>query len=86
LSHLWIAGVIPFFVGVSLILNGLVVTKRMVEVQQREMKQSNTNALEGEWNTQRSLGPADTNEFVQSPFSVTDQTTKHLAGSRSEEN
>ena len=81
LSHLWIAGVIPFFVGLSLIVNGLVVSKRMVEIQQREMKQRNAAALEGEAGTQRSLRPADTNEFIPPGFSVTDQTTRHLVGS-----
>lgn len=85
LSRVWIAGVIPFFVGLSLIVNGLVVSKRMVEIQKREMNKRNANALEGETATQRSLRPADTNEFVPPGFSVTDQTTRHLVGSRSEE-
>jgi hypothetical protein len=83
LSRVWIAGVIPFFVGLALIVNGLVVSKRMVEVQEREMKRR--NALEGETATQRSLRPADTNEFIPTGFSVTDQTTRHLVGSRPEE-
>jgi hypothetical protein len=85
LSSLWIAGVIPFFVGVALMLNGLVVSKRLVEIQRREMKQRDANALEGDAGTQRSLRPADTNEFSPPGFSVTDQTTRHLVGSRSEE-
>lgn len=79
LSHLWIAGVIPIFVGFALIVNGLVISKRMVEIQQREMKQ---NVLEGESGTQRSLRPADRDEFVPTGFSVTDQTTRHLVGSQ----
>jgi len=79
LSHLWIAGVIPFVVGVALIVNGVVVSKRMVEIQEREMKRR--NAVEGETATQRSLRPADTNEFIPTGFSVTDQTTRHLVGS-----
>jgi len=81
LSRVWIAGVIPFFAGVALILNGVVVSKRMVEVQKREMKQRNANVLEGETAAQRSLRPADTNEFIPTGFSVTDQTTRHLVGS-----
>ena len=80
LSHIWIAGVIPFFVGVSLMVNGLVVSKKMAEVQERARK-GQTNALDGEANTQRSLRPADTNEFIPPGFSVTDQTTRHLVGS-----
>ena len=85
LSRLWIAGVIPFFAGLALIVNGLVVSKRMVEIQKRELNRRNANALAGETATQRSLRPADTNEFVPPGFSVTDQTTRHLVGSRSEE-
>src|SRR5687768_10872892 len=38
LSRLWIAGVIPFFVGVALMINGLVVSKRLAEIQERELK------------------------------------------------
>lgn len=79
LTRLWVAGVIPFFVGLALILNGLVVSKRMAEVQEREMRK--TNLLDGETATQRALRPADTNEFIPTGFSVTEQTTRHLAGS-----
>lgn len=78
LQRIWVAGVIPFFVGLALIINGLVVSKRMVEVQEREMKR--INELGGEANSQRSLGPADTNEFIPTGFSVTEQTTRHLSG------
>lgn len=78
LPHLWVAGVIPFFVGLALIINGLVVSKRMAEIQEREMRK--VNALDGETATQRALRPADTNEFIPAGFSVTEQTTRHLAG------
>jgi hypothetical protein len=84
LPHLWIAGVIPFFVGVALIINGLVVSKRMAEVQEREMRKLNSpgvDALTAENVAQRSLRPAETNEFIPAGFSVTEQTTRHLAGS-----
>ena len=79
LTRLWVVGVIPFFIGLALIINGLVVSKKMVEIQQREMKRA--NALEGETNQARELRPADTNEFIPAGFSVTEQTTRHLAGS-----
>ena len=78
LPHLWVAGVIPFFVGLALIINGLVVSKKMVEVQELEMKR--TNALENELD-QRALRPAEEGEFVPARFSVTEGTTRHLAGS-----
>ena len=79
LSRVWIAGVIPFFVGLALIVNGLVVSKRMVEIQQPEMKRR--KEIEGEAGGPKGLRPADTNEFIPTGFSVTDQTTRHLAGS-----
>jgi len=79
LSRLWIAGVIPLFVGISLIINGLFVSKRLVEIA-REASQTGANNLEGDENA-RSLRPADTTEFVPSGFSVTEHTTKHLRSS-----
>jgi hypothetical protein len=76
LSRLWIAGVIPLFVGISLIINGLFVSKKLVEIA-REASQTAANNLEGDQNAQ-SLRPADTTEFIPSGFSVTEHTTKHL--------
>ena len=82
LSRLWIAGVIPFFVGIALMINGLVVSKRLVEIQEREMKKP--GALEGELD-QRALRPADGSDFVPARFSVTEGTTRHLAGSEQQQ-
>jgi hypothetical protein len=79
LSRLWIAGVLPLFVGISLIINGLFVSKKLVEIA-REASQTAPNNLEGEVNPQ-SLRPADTTEFIPSGFSVTEHTTKHLRSS-----
>lgn len=79
LTRLWVAGVLPFFVGVALIINGLVVSKRLVEIQEAEEKRA--KALGGAAGEPRSLGAPDTNEFIDTRFSVTEQTTRHLAGS-----
>jgi hypothetical protein len=78
LSRLWIAGVIPLFVGLALVANGAIVSKKLVEAARRE-----SQGLEGleEGATRSSLGPAATNEFPASPFSVTEETTKHLGHS-----
>ena len=67
LSHVWIAGVIPFFVGLALIANGVVVSKKLVEIANRE---SNAKSLEDSAGPQALRAP-DTNEFLSSPFSVT---------------
>ena len=79
LSRLWIAGVLPLFVGIALIINGLFVSKKLLGIARRE-SQNAPGSLEQEPNPQ-SLEPADTTEFVPPPFSVTEQTTKHLRSS-----
>jgi hypothetical protein len=75
LLRVWVAGVIPFMVGLALIINGLVVSRKMVEIMERERK--GTKTLE-EVPGPRGLRPADTNEFIPANMSVTDQTTRHL--------
>jgi hypothetical protein len=72
LTRLWAVGLIPFFVGVALIINGVVVSKKLVEIANRDVKSV------GEGVEPAALRAADTNEFLSTPFSVTDQTTKHL--------
>ncbi len=83
LSRLWIAGVIPLFVGLALTINGVVVSKKLVEAARRE-PQTGPAGLEGESNPP-SLRSADASEFLPSPFSVTEQTTKHLSRSGEKE-
>ena len=75
LNSVWLAGVIPFMVGLALIINGLVVSKKMVQVIERE-QQRNMPLSEG--TPARGLRAADTSEFIPTNFSVTDQTTRHL--------
>jgi hypothetical protein len=70
--------VIPLFVGLALTINGVVVSKKLVEASRRE-SQREPGSLEPGSNPP-SLRAADTNEFLASPFSVTEQTTKHLSG------
>ena len=82
LIRIWVAGAIPFLVGVALIINGLVVSKKQAEIMEREMRRvRGLEANPAELNAaqpQRTLRPAETNEFIPTPFSVTDQTTRHL--------
>ena len=79
ITRLWIAGVIPFFVGIALMINGVVVSKRLVEIQERE--EGRSKQVGGEASDKRSLKQAEANEFIPTGFSVTEQTTRHLAGS-----
>jgi hypothetical protein len=75
LTRIWVAGIIPFMVGLALIINGLVVSKKMIQVM--EQAQKGTKTLE-EGAAPRGLRPADTSEFIPTNMSVTDQTTRHL--------
>ena len=72
LSRIWVAGVIPFFVGVGLIVAGLL-AKAPKPLQGRQDELSRAPQ-------QHQLGSADASEFFPSSISVTENTTKHLAG------
>lgn len=74
LSRVWIAGVIPLFVGIALIINGVFVSKKIVEAAKRD-------ALPEQNNAPFMLPSANRVEFPPSSFSVTEETTRHLGGS-----
>ena len=79
LSQVWAAGLIPLFVGLALIINGYFVSRKIVDLW-------NKNQQLGQAPDDRDLQPhllraADTNEFVPSRFSVTEGTTQHLEAS-----
>ena len=76
LTRLWVAGLIPVFVGLALMINGLVVSKKLVEIAHRN-RESDPPRLPVE-QERPALRPADTNEFIPANLSVTDQTTRHL--------
>jgi hypothetical protein len=75
-SRIWLAGIIPFLIGLGILFNGLFVGKKQVEAIRRET--ASEAALEGRRDDAHALRAADTSEFVQPEFSVTDATTKHL--------
>jgi hypothetical protein len=78
--RLWVVGVIPLMVGLALLINGLFVSKRLVEVTRKregEGAASGPDALEAGARP-RALRPGDTAEFIPSEFSVTEETTRHL--------
>ena len=86
LSRIWIAGVIPFLIGLGLIINGMFVSKKLVEAVRKEISgQTQPTALDGQRkdSEHRFLNAADTTEFVSPNFSVTEDPTKHLPGSGS---
>ncbi|MCC6328711.1 MAG: hypothetical protein IT174_09350 [Acidobacteria bacterium] len=77
LSRIWLAGLIPLFIGLALIINGTFISKKG--------SPSNIHQTDTE---KRTLGPepvadllppAETNQLTAAvPFSVTDETTRHL--------
>lgn len=77
LTRIWVAGIIPFMVGLAMIVNGLVVSKRIVEAQGRALKEGKTLDL-NEGVEARGLRAADTSQFMPTNLSVTDGTTRHL--------
>lgn len=79
LSRLWVAGVIPLFVGMGLIVNGMFVSKKQVEIAAREQRAAvdAPNDVAG----RSALRAADTSEFIPADFSVTEGTTRHLSNS-----
>lgn len=79
ISRIWAVGVIPLFVGLALIINGLFVSRKLVELAKREEQSRQvTDALEASAE-RRALRAADTSEFPPPDFSVTEGTTKHLS-------
>ena len=89
LSRLWIVGILPFMIGIALIINGVFISKRRSENEDLRTDMPDKllqtgSAPPGE--TRRLadveaggyLSPADTNELIGTPPSVTDETTRRL--------
>lgn len=81
LTRLWIAGLIPMFIGVALIVNGMFISKRLAKIV-REAAQLNPGLPEKDTNP-LALRSAETTEFIPTNFSVSEGTTKHLRTSDS---
>jgi hypothetical protein len=80
LSRIWVAGLIPIFVGAALIFNGIYISRRSEEKElpaPSGMSDDETTQLSSQ-GTPGFLPPADTNELIPAGFSVTDETTRHL--------
>src|SRR5437016_11649369 len=74
LSRIWLAGIIPFFVGFALIVNGSFVSKKQVELARRGLISDDVLKAADEPSM---LRPADTTEFITPRFGVTEGTKKH---------
>ncbi|MEP6925187.1 MAG: hypothetical protein ABI954_12030 [Pyrinomonadaceae bacterium] len=80
LRRVWVAGVIPFMVGVGLMINGLLVSKKLIEImrQDQRTKALMTSGALGNNTKPFSLESGDSTEFVPPDFSVTEEATKRL--------
>ncbi len=82
LKRIWIAGIIPLFIGGALIFNGLFVSKLFGgdRSSNAQIENQTSPLATGELpsNDPDYLGPADTTHFPDIPFSVADETTRHL--------
>ncbi len=76
-GRVWLAGLVPFLVGLALIFNGLFVSKRIVKLKQEQLDQSQEARA-------RILSAANTHQLpeVETPYtpnySVTEQVTYPL--------
>jgi hypothetical protein len=72
LTRVWIVGLIPVMVGAALIINGIFVSKK------GDVHSTDTGTAKPPAEPSL-LSPAETNQLAASvPFSVTDETTRHL--------
>jgi hypothetical protein len=75
LSRLWLAGVIPFLVGLALVINGWLVSKKQVELAQQDLIAGGVRRVD----EPSLLGSAVSTEFITPQFGITEGTTKHLS-------
>jgi hypothetical protein len=79
LSRIWVAGVIPFFVGIGLLISGLFVRRRLVEpARQIETKETARGLDSARSKDELSLSSKDWYETGASKTSVTEHTTREL--------
>lgn len=77
ISRVWLCGLVPFFVGLALIFNGLFVSKRIVKLKQQQLDEMQEARAQ-------TIAAHTTNQLpeVETPYtpgySVTERTTYHL--------
>ncbi len=77
ISKVWLAGLVPFAVGLAILFNGLVISKRIVKLKQEQQDQLPNNPAHNLSATSTNpLPEADTTAIPN--FSVTEPTTYRL--------
>src|SRR5689334_2753229 len=77
ISRIWVAGVIPLFVGLGLLINGMFVSKKQVEATRQNLLLRSSGFDKG--TDPHALRSADTAGLIPSDISVTEETTRHLS-------
>ena len=82
LSRVWVAGIIPLFIGLALIVNGVFVSTWFSKPSEKdELGPHVTDADTRRFGTPAAdeyLPPAETSQLFPAGYSVTDETTEHL--------
>ena len=79
LSRVWLAGVIPLFIGAALVFNGMVVSKKGARKSAHETASPDAPDEHKAPPAPTYLSPAETTDLASGvTFSITDETTKHL--------
>ncbi len=83
LGSIWIAGLIPVLVGAGLLINGVFVSKKLIELRRRELEEKETTKrIASAHDGKQELSPsADWYELGSPKPSVTEHTTRQLENS-----
>jgi hypothetical protein len=69
-------------VGIGLLINGVVVSKRLVEVIRQGVAAPRREALAQEMERPAALQSGGADQPIPAGFSVTEEATRHLSGGR----
>lgn len=78
LDRVWVAGLIPFFIGISLILNGIFVSKRIVDAHRRQSPQLPSAPTTGSLRAPSEAALPESSMPSAPDFSVVEPTTRRM--------
>jgi hypothetical protein len=73
LRGVWMAGIVPFVVGLGIIFNGLFITRRIVKLKEEKAQPAAPSSQ-----PPAALPAKTTNHLVMGPTGLTEDTTAHL--------
>lgn len=82
LGSIWIAGLIPFLVGIAILINGVFVSKKLVELKKLQEKETERRLASVRDTSDELSPPADWHESGSHRPSVTEHTTRQLENSK----